>query len=146
MLQVRSKLDQSAVVWHSSITKKNSSDLERVQRSALKVILGERYENYEEALKVLRMDSLERRRERLCLKFAKQCLRHEKLRELFPKNERIHNMEKRHCEKYVVKKAMTERYRNSAVVSMQRLLNQSENEKREIFKKINNIVPVNYDS
>ena len=55
-------------------------------------------------------------------------------------------MEKRHYEKYVVKKAMTERYRNSAIVSMQRLLNQSENEKREILKRINDIVPVNYDS
>ena len=40
-------------------------------------------------------------------------------------------MEKRDCEKYVVKKAMTERYRKSAIVSMQRLLNQSEREKRE---------------
>ena len=39
MLQVRSKLDQSAVVWHSSITKKDSGDLERVQRSALKKIV-----------------------------------------------------------------------------------------------------------
>ena len=145
MLQVRSKLDQSAVVWHSSITKKNSSDLERVQRSALKVILGERYESYKEALKVLRMDSLEMRREKLCLKFAKQCLRHDKLKELFPRHERIHDMEKRNCEKFVVKKAMTERYRKSAVLNMQRLLNQSEKEKSKIFKRIDDIVPVNYD-
>ena len=42
MLQVRSKLDQSAVVWHNSITRKNSGDLERVQKSALKVILGKK--------------------------------------------------------------------------------------------------------
>ena len=72
MLQVRSKLDQSAVVWHSSITKRNSSDLERVQRSALKVILGEKYKDYKNALKVLKMDSLEMRREKLCLNFAKK--------------------------------------------------------------------------
>ena len=102
MLQVRSKLDQSAVVWHSSITRKNSSDLERVQRSALKVILGEKYQSYKDALRVLKMDSLEMRRQKICLKFAKQCLRHEKLKELFPRNERRHDMEKRDCEKYVV--------------------------------------------
>ena len=71
MLQVRSKLDQSAVVWHSSITKKNSGDLERVQKSALKVILGEKYDNYKDALKLIGLDSLEERRENLCLKFAK---------------------------------------------------------------------------
>ena len=145
MLQVRSKLDQSAVVWHSSITRKNSSDLERVQRSALKVILGEKYQSYKDALRVLKMDSLEMRRQKICLKFAKQCLRHEKLKELFPRNERRHDMEKRDCEKYVVKKAMTERYRKSAIVSMQRLLNQSEREKRVIMKKINDTVPVNND-
>ena len=145
MLQVRSKLDQSAVVWHSSITRKNSSDLERVQRSAIKVILGEKYNNYKDALRVLRMDSLEMRRQKICLKFAKQCLRHEKLKELFPSHERRHNMEKRDGERYVVKKAMTERYRKSAIISMQRLLNQSEREKREIMKKINNTVPVNND-
>ena len=49
------------------------------------------------------------------------------------------------CEKFVVKKAMTERYRKSAVLNLQRLLNQSEKEKSKIFKRINDIVPVNYD-
>ena len=39
---VRSVLEVSAVVWHSSLSKINSSDLERVQKSALKVILKEK--------------------------------------------------------------------------------------------------------
>ena len=43
MLQVRSKLEQSAPVWHSSLTKKNTRDLERVQKCALRIILGEKY-------------------------------------------------------------------------------------------------------
>ena len=42
MLQIRSKIEQSAVVWHSSLTKKNKRDLERVQKSALKIILKDR--------------------------------------------------------------------------------------------------------
>ena len=54
-------------------------------------------------------------------------------------------MDKRNCEKYKVKKAKTERYRKSAIPSMQRLLNQSEKEKIEIFKRIDKTVPVNYD-
>ena len=87
----------------------------------------------------------EMRREKLCLKFAKQCFRHDKLKELFPRHEKTHDMKKKNCEKFVVKKAMTERYRKSAVLSMQRLLNQSEKEKSKIFKRINDIVPVNYD-
>ena len=43
MLQIRSKLEQSAVVWHSGLTRRNADDLERVQKSALKLILKERY-------------------------------------------------------------------------------------------------------
>ena len=34
MLRIRSKLEQSAVVWHSSLTRRNTDDLERVQKSA----------------------------------------------------------------------------------------------------------------
>ena len=40
---------------------------------------------------------------------------------------------------------MTERYRKSAVLNMQRLLNQSEKEKRDMIKRINDTVPVNND-
>ena len=67
MLQVRSKLEQSAAVWHSSLTKKNSSDLERVQKCALRVILGDKYVSYKNILEILKLDSLEERRERLCV-------------------------------------------------------------------------------
>ena len=76
--QIRSKLEQSAVVWHSSLTKRNESDLERVQKAALRVILKEKYQSYSDALSALRLKSLKDRREELCLRFAKNCLRIEK--------------------------------------------------------------------
>ena len=50
ILYIRSILEQSSVVWHSSLTNENAEDLERVQKSAVKLILGEKYENYEEGL------------------------------------------------------------------------------------------------
>ena len=37
MLQVRSKLEQSAMLWHFGLTQKNRNQLERVQKSALRV-------------------------------------------------------------------------------------------------------------
>ena len=40
VLFVRSILEQSCVVWHSSLTEDNSNDLERVQKSAVRIILG----------------------------------------------------------------------------------------------------------
>ena len=93
----------------------------------------------------MKLDSLEKRREKLCLKFAKQCLRHEKLKSMFPKKVHNHSMEKRECQKFVVINAMTERYRRSSIPSMQRLLNESEKERSEMNKRIQNTVPVNYD-
>ena len=62
ILFVRSQLEQSAVVWHSSLTEQNRNDLERVQKSALKVILGEKYQSYNKALIELNLETLEERR------------------------------------------------------------------------------------
>ena len=145
MLQIRSKLEQSAVLWHSSLTQKNKNDLERVQKSALKLILKDRYTNYNDALNVVKMESLEMRREKLCLKFAKACLKNEKLSDMFPKNKKDHAMDKRQNEKFVIRNARTERLQRSAVIHMQRLLNNEDLENRKIMSAIKNIVPVNYD-
>ena len=145
MLQIRSKLEQSAVVWHSSLTRKNTDDLERVQKSALKLILKERYIDYKNALKVVRLDTLEERRQKLCLKFAKACVRHEKLNDMFPKQRYSHNMNMRHNDKFVIKRARTERLQRSAIVNMQRLLNREETEKKKLMRQISLTGPVNYD-
>ena len=45
MLYIRSILEQSSVVWHSSLTQDNSDDLERVQKAAGKIILGNKSES-----------------------------------------------------------------------------------------------------
>ena len=68
-------MKQSAVVWHSSQTYKNRRDLERVQRCEVRVILKNNYKGYKNGLKTLRIKTLEERREMLCLKFAKICLK-----------------------------------------------------------------------
>ena len=70
--RIRCKLDQSAVVWSSSLTLKNINDLERVQKAAMRIIYGKNYESYSKTLKELGMVSLEKRRDLLCLKFAKK--------------------------------------------------------------------------
>ena len=66
-LYIRSVLEQSAVVWHSSITKGEELDIERVQKVALKIILSEQYKSYSEALELTGLDSLKFRRKKLCL-------------------------------------------------------------------------------
>ena len=46
---------------------------------------------------------------------------------MFPKSQSDHKMTKRNAEKFIVTKAITERFRKSAIPSMQRLLNKDDN-------------------
>ena len=41
ILYIRSIIEQSGVVWHGSLTEENVLDLERVQKAAIRLILGE---------------------------------------------------------------------------------------------------------
>ena len=123
VLYIRSLLEQNVAVWSSSITQEDVSDIERVQKVALKIILKSSYENYEQALKATGLQYLSDRRSILCLRFAKKCLRNEKTRDMFPLNP---NFDKRlrHSEKYQVKFAHNDRLKFSAVPSLQRMLNE----------------------
>ena len=85
MLFVRSQLEQSAVVWSSSLTEQNKADLERVQRSALKIILGPKYESYRKALTTLNLETLEER-------FAQKCTTNDKTHQMFPLKRKMHQM------------------------------------------------------
>ena len=146
MLQIRSKLDQSAVIWHSSLTSKNRYDLERVQKSAVKCILGNGYKSYEESLEQLGLETLEKRRDQMCLKFSKQCLKLEKMRGLFPRRKSEHLMEKRSSDVFSSVISNTERFRKSAIPFMIRKLNSCQSEKNKLLKKLVSIVPVNHGS
>ena len=79
ILFIRSILEQSATVWHSSLTEENVLDLERVQKSAVKLILKDKYRGYQQGLAELGLENLRERREQLCLEFAKRCASNEKL-------------------------------------------------------------------
>ena len=125
-LFVRSLLEQSATVWHSLLTEENKNDLERVQKTALKVILGEKYFSYSHALNLLDLDSLSDRREQLCLSFAQKCTKNPKMKNMFPLNDKTHAMDKRSFEKYKVQHANTDRLKNSAIIYLQNMLNEQE--------------------
>ena len=127
---VRSVLEQSAVVWHSSLTLKNRRDLERVQKATMRVILKKKYKTYKQGLKMLNIQTLEKRREMLCLRFAKKCLENEKVKSFFPRLKPNHQMKKRKQKKFKVNKTNTVRYKKSAIPYMQNLLNNESDKKR----------------
>ena len=117
ILYIRSRLEQSAVVWHSSLTHGEVKELERVQKVALRLILGDYYINYDHARLVTAIQTLSERRTQLCTKFAKKSIKNETFKDLFQLNTNSHH------EKFHVTFAKTDRLKNSAIPFMQRLLN-----------------------
>ena len=121
---IRSILEQSCVVWHSSLTQENSEDLERVQKAAVRIILGKKYpENYEQALVRADLEPLKDRRVKLCKEFAKKCLQNERTEHIFKKNKTKHKMKTKKSNIYKINHANTKRFQNSAIIYMQNLLN-----------------------
>ena len=57
VLFVRSLTEYCSVVWHSRLTIELVNQLERIQRTCLKVILGDNYCSYNEALKLCNLDT-----------------------------------------------------------------------------------------
>ena len=85
--QVRSLLELAVPAWHGGINKDDQMDIERIQKSACHIILGEDYTSYRNALKSLNLEALSVRRDKLCLKFAKRAEKHPKHRHWFKLNE-----------------------------------------------------------
>ena len=72
--------------FHSSLTQEDSRKLEQIQKTCLKVILGNEYDDYSSALKICNLQTLTERREKRCLDFSLRCLKHPKNSRLFPEN------------------------------------------------------------
>lgn len=131
---ILSILDQSAVVWHSSLSQKNARDLERIQKVAVRIIMGKNFTNYKEGLSELKLKTLNARRKDICLNFAKKCQKNLKVKNMFSKKIESHKMKKRGQELYKVKMIKTKRYQQSAIPYMVRLLNIDYEKKRKIVE------------
>ena len=57
--RIRSTLEFAATVFHSSLSKEQSKAIERVQKKALAIILGSRYQSYESARAILSLERLD---------------------------------------------------------------------------------------
>ena len=106
-LYIRSVAEQSSVVWSSSLTVGEQHDLERIQKVALRIILGENYISYENALYLTNLKTLKVRRAQLSKKFALRCTRNDMTSDMFPLSEQTVNT--RNPEKYCVTRARTSR-------------------------------------
>ena len=82
----RSVLEQSCVLWHSTLTQENIDDLERTQKTFAKLVLQNQYSSYKEALIKLNLLTLSDRRQHLCLNFARSGIENNTLTDLLRKN------------------------------------------------------------
>ena len=78
-------------VWQPALKKYEPRQIERVQRSAFYVILGEKYGNYENALITLGKETLDARRVKLCEKFARKTVRNPRYANWFCPDNRLPN-------------------------------------------------------
>ena len=134
--QVRGNLEYCSTVWHSGLTEADTKDIERVQRAAVKIFMGNKYQGYEQALKFLKLDSLKERRLKMALTFAKRSLKLENFSKLFPLNESDHLMRKRNPQRYVINISNTERHKKSAVPFLQKLLNEDCSKQKKDLSKL----------
>ena len=114
------------VEWMPNCNKNLSAVIEHlclVQKTALKVILKQAYISYESALSLSTLEKLSVRREQLCLNFAKNCLKNDKVSGLFPEKNIKSGIEPRSRENYEVFHANTDRLDKSSIIYMQKLLN-----------------------
>ena len=70
--QIRSLAEFAVAVWNSSLTGDDIVNLERIQKTALHIIMGQEYKSYNSALKTAGVEKLSERRKKICIKFAKR--------------------------------------------------------------------------
>ena len=86
-------------------------------------ILKEKYLDYNTALAILKLETLEERRNKLLYRYGVKCTRTEQTKELFPIHTSEHKMKTRQEQIYKETKCNTERLRKSTVPYLQRKLN-----------------------
>ena len=121
--QIRCVLELAVPVWQSSLSQADKIKIERVQKSALHIMMGEGYLSYNNALRVLSLETIESRRNLLCLKFARKCEKHEKFRNWFKLNQKTTNTRSKKF-KYCEVSARLSRFKKSPISFLTSMLNE----------------------
>ena len=122
-MKIRSVLESSSPVFHSMLTLDDTQEIERIQKITFRIILGSEYDSYTDACKQLSVESLESRRRTLSLNFALKLLDSPQHQNFFQFTER-NNIFLRRQPILKTPFAKTERYKNSPLPALTRLLNE----------------------
>ena len=122
--EIRSIFEMACQVFHSGLTKYQSSNIEKIQKRALKLILGEHYSTYEEASTLMSAEPLSDRRDTLCLTFINRAVKGGLHSDIF-KPAHTYNItrsDKNQLKEYTCN---TQRFFKSPLVYLSRLFNQN---------------------
>ena len=113
---IGSILEYGTKIWHGSLTEEQSTNIERIQRRGIKIIKKRLEKTYEQALIECGMETLENRREKMCIKLINDMkgLIH-KLNKLLPPTVGYvwERDTRRNTNKFYNFKCRTERFSNS---------------------------------
>ena len=127
--QVRSVLELAVPVWQPALTQAEVKQIERVQKCAFFIILGENYTHYEDAIDVLECESLDNRRIRLCENFVKKCTKSVRYQTWFTENTELpptiptRESENKILPKFKPVPTRTDRYQDSPLPYLTGILN-----------------------
>jgi hypothetical protein len=127
MKQVRCVLELAVSVWSPGITAGQVTQIERVQKAACAVILGDNYHDYKNALSVLKLKTLCDRRKELCIRFGKNCVKSDKYKHWFVERQSdVNNIQTRSDKtKLLPVNSRTNRYSKSPLPYLTSLLNEA---------------------
>ena len=111
-----------------SLTKAQRLQIERVQNTCMKVILGKEYQSSKFARKRLKLDTLDKRRTSICLKFGIKASKHKNHSKWFKANPKPYKNLRSKQPKFRIPVCRTERFKNSAIPYLTTSINQSENQ------------------
>ena len=127
--QVRYILEMAVPVWQAGLTQLEIKQIERVQRTALHIILGENYLYYENALDVLKCKTLSEMRYSLCEHFVRKASKHPRFKNWFCENLEpapivgTRNSKYKPILRYIPVKTRTGRFEDSPLPYLTNILN-----------------------
>ena len=124
--EVRVLAEQGVVIWNSGLTKGQINDLEKIQKVAFKIILGDDYRSYDAACTFFNVTHLTDRRLQLCTSYALKLFQSDRSSEYFTHHNPI--MQTRQESQLVVEnKVNTKRCYNAPHNYLARLVNLNRN-------------------
>ena len=121
--QVRSILEFGVPAWYYGITKQQSRDIERVQKSFLYIVLGSNYNGYTSSLEKVGLETLEQRRYKLCENFVKKASKDPKHKQWFDEYNQVGAKTRSEKTQYNTPLYRLERFHRNPIPYLAKILN-----------------------